>query len=143
MANLIGIFRIGKDAEVRYTPQGKAVVNLSLAYNYGQKQGDGSRKTQWIEVSMWDKQAEALGPYLKKGGQIYAVVGDPHIEMYKSRDGGEGFKLVGNISGIEFVSGPRAQEDRESDNRQSAQRPANSTKQKPPSFDDLGDDIPF
>jgi single-strand DNA-binding protein len=99
MAIISGLFRIGRDAEVRHTPSGDAVINLSLAYNYGPRK-DG--KTQWIEASLWGKLAEALAPYLKKGGQIDAIIEDPHIETFQGKNG-EGTKLVGRVLKIELA----------------------------------------
>ena len=65
-----GLARIGKDAEVRYSPNGDAIANLSLAFTYGKKGTDGKRPTQWVDATLWGKRAESLAPYLKKGGQI-------------------------------------------------------------------------
>ncbi len=139
MAQLSGLFRLGDNAELRYTPNGDAVASLSLAYNYGRKGEDGKAPTQWINASLWGKRAEATAPHLLKGGQIYAEVSDIHIETYAKKDGGEGFKLVGRIAELEFAGGRPAESDRSppADNRAPAQN-------KPkPAFDDLGDDIPF
>jgi single-strand DNA-binding protein len=152
MAQIIGIFRIGRDAELRYTQGGEPVASLALAYNYGQKGQDGNKPSQWIEASMWGKRAEAMAQYLKKGGQIYAVISDPHIETYEKRGGGEGFKLVGKVSEIEFAGGSRGAGDGQSGGKQqdSGYQPApqrqggGGASSKPrPTFDDLGDDIPF
>lgn len=99
---LIGIARIGKDAELRYTPGGKAVANISLAYNYGQKGQDGNRPTQWVEATLWDKQAERLANYLLKGTVFNVICRDVHIETYEGKNG-TGSKLVGTIADIEFV----------------------------------------
>ena len=99
MATLSGLFRIGRDAEIRHAPSGDAVINLSLAYNYGPRKDD---KTQWIEASLWGKLAEALVPYLKKGGQIYAIIEDPHIETFQGKNG-EGVKLAGRVLKIELA----------------------------------------
>ena len=139
MAQLSGLFRHGDSAELRYTQKGDAVASLSLAYNYGRKGEDNKKPTQWISASLWGKQAEAVSPYLLKGGQIYAEIGDVHIETYAKKDGGEGFKLVGRIAELEFAGGRPAESDRSppADNRAPAQnKPA-------PAFDDLDDSIPF
>ena len=139
MAQLSGLFRLGDNAELRYTPNGDAVASLSLAYNYGRKGEDGKAPTQWINASLWGKRAEATAPHLLKGGQIYAEIGDVHIETYAKKDGGEGFKLVGRIAELEFAGGRPAESDRSppADNRAPAQnKPA-------PAFDDLDDSIPF
>lgn len=142
MAQITGIFRIGRDAELRYTQGGEPVASMALAYNYGQKGQDGHKPSQWIEASMWGKRAEAMAQYLKKGGQIYAVISDPHIETYKKRDGGEGFKLVGKVSEVEFAGGGRGAGDSQSGGSQPVPQRQGGGGPKP-SFDDLGDDIPF
>ena len=55
---------IGKDAEMRYTPQGTAVSNFSMAVNSGW--GD-TKTTTWFRVTIWSKLAENLTQYLTKG----------------------------------------------------------------------------
>lgn len=143
MAQITGVFRIGKDAELRDTASGP-VINLALASNYGKKGSDGSRPTQWVEASLWGKRAESLEQYLTKGQQIYATISDPHIETYQKRDGGEGVKLVGMIADLELVGG-KPSGDREA---RSAREERSARRPQPPapksnSFDDMDDDIPF
>lgn len=143
MAQITGVFRIGKDAELRDTASGP-VINLALASNYGKKGSDGSRPTQWVEASLWGKRAESLEQYLTKGQQIYATISDPHIETYQKRDGGEGVKLVGMIGEIELV-GSKPSGDREARPARE-ERPARRPQPPAPksnSFDDMEDDIPF
>jgi len=109
MAQITGVFRIGRDAELRHTPKGDAVAQLSLAYNHGKKGQDGSRPSQWIDASIWGKRAESLAPYLLKGQQIYAVLSDPHIQTYEGKNG-QGVKLVATVLEIELIAGQRPQE---------------------------------
>lgn len=89
---LILLGNIGGDAEMRYTPSGKAVTNFSLAVTKRVgKDADGKRveKTTWFRVAVWDKQAEALTPYLLKGQQVLVEgeLEDPRI--YADRKSGE------------------------------------------------------
>jgi single-strand DNA-binding protein len=105
MANLSGVFRVGRDAEIRKTSSGEDVCNLSLAYNHGRKGEDGSRPTQWLDASLWGKRASTLAQYLVKGQLIYAVINDPHIEEFKKKDGGAGVKMAGSVGEIELISG--------------------------------------
>jgi single-strand DNA-binding protein len=105
MANISGVFRIGRDAEVRTAGTGDAVCNLSLAYDYGRKGEDGKRPTQWLDASLWGKRATTLAQYLVKGQLIYAVINDPHIEEYKKKEGGIGVKMAGSVGEIELISG--------------------------------------
>lgn len=103
---ITGICRIGRDCELRRTPNGDAVTNLSLAFNYGQKdQQTGNKPTMWIEGSLWGKRAEALAPYLLKGTQVSIVAEEPHIETYEGKNG-PGSKLVARIMSIDFAGPP-------------------------------------
>lgn len=139
MAQITGVFRIGRDAELRHTPKGDAVAQLSLAYNYGKKGQDGNRPSQWIDASIWGKRAESLAPYLLKGQQIYAVLSDPHIQTYEGKNG-QGVKLVATVLEIELIAGQRQQDGQpqRQERPKAAPAPAN-----PGSFADMDDDIPF
>lgn len=150
MAHLIGVFRLGRDAEIRYLPGGEAVANLSLAFNFGKKDTSGHRPSQWIDAGLWGERAEKLSQYLLKGTAIYAVLEDPHIEVFKRRDGSEGAKLVARVQVLEFVGG---REGRGEDERAPEPRPqAPASRPAPPArpattaasgFEDMDDDIPF
>jgi single-strand DNA-binding protein len=118
----IGLARLGRDAELRYTPSGEAVCNLSLAVNYGKKGQDGNRPTQWIEGSLWGKQAEALAPFLVKGSVHCFALADLHIEEFQGKNG-PGVKLVARVEGVEL--GPRteqAQQPRQQQQQQQQQQ---------------------
>lgn len=99
----IGLARLGRDAEVRSLPSsGDKVANLSLAVTYyGQKDERGNLPTQWIEASLWGKQAEALAPYLKKGTVHCFALSDIHIEQFEGRNG-TGHKLVARCDSVEL-----------------------------------------
>lgn len=99
-----GLARIGKDVEVRYSPNGDAIANLSLAFTYGKKGADGKRPTQWVDATLWGKRAESLAPYLKKGGQIVVYLSDINIQTYDSKTG-QGVKLVGKVDDLELIGG--------------------------------------
>ncbi|MBN9410868.1 MAG: single-stranded DNA-binding protein [Burkholderiales bacterium] len=143
MAKLIGLFTLGRDAEVRETSGGDPVANLSLAYNYGRKGADGKRPTQWVEASLWGERAEKLEEYLTKGSQFLFELDDLHIETFERREGGQGHKLVARVVDLEFTRGG-------SQDRAPAPAPAPANRRAPapaprPSsgFDDMDDDIPF
>ncbi|OQX95917.1 single-stranded DNA-binding protein [candidate division KSB1 bacterium 4572_119] len=65
--------RLGKDPELKYTANGAAVVNISIATNlvWTNQQGDKQEKTEWHRVVIWRKLAEIAGEYLKKGSLVY------------------------------------------------------------------------
>jgi len=148
MPTLTDVGRIGRDAELRYTPGGDAVINLALACDYGRKGQDGKRPTQWVDATLWGKQAEAMAPYLLKSQQIYFTMDDTHIETYAKTGGGEGFKLTGKIILIKFVGSPpqaanqpQQQSRPQQSRQQAASRPAQNQQAAPP--DSFDDDIPF
>lgn len=146
---LTGLARLGQDADVRYLADGTAVANLSLAYNYGKKDGEGKRPTQWVKASLWGERAEKAAPYLVKGTLLSVVLDDVCIETYERKDGGTGTNLKARLNTFEFAGGKKdADAGRTSDSQArepgaehgSKSTPAKKTGGK---FDDLEDDIPF
>lgn len=59
--------RVGQDVELRYTPKGKAVAEINLAVDDGFGE---TKKTAWVEVTIWDKAAEAAQKYVHKGDMV-------------------------------------------------------------------------
>jgi single-strand DNA-binding protein len=137
---LIGLARLGADADVRYLQDGTAVANLNLAYNYGKKDAEGKRPTQWIQASMWGERAEKSAPYLTKGTLLNVVLDDVHIETYERRDGGTGTNLKARVNNFEFVGGRPKDGEAPAERREPEQKPAKKPAGK---FDDMDDDIPF
>lgn len=137
---LIGLVRLGRDAELRYSGDGKtAILSFSGAYNYGRKGQDGKQPSQWVEFSLLGKRAENLAEHLKKGSQLFVVAGEVRVETYEKRDGsGQGMSFRATVEDLSFAgSKPEAQEAP----RQAAKPsrpPARST-----GFDDMDSDIPF
>ena len=108
---VIGLARLGRDVEAPRQAGGSSVCNLSLAFSYGQKdQQTGNRPTQWVDASLWGKQAEAVHSYLMKGKLLYVTLDDVHIEEYHGRNG-TGHKLVGKVTKLEFAGSSERQED--------------------------------
>lgn len=132
-----GLARIGKDAEVRYTPGGAAVANVSLAFTYGKKGDDGKRPTQWVDASLWGQRVESLAPYLTKGKQIVAYLEDVHIQTYTKGDGTQASKMAARIADLEFVAGGEQAES------QPKPQPKPAPAQADSGFDDFPDDVPF
>jgi len=68
---LIG--NLGKDPEIKYTPQGTPVAKLAIATNerFKDKNGEWQDRTEWHNVVLWQRLAEIAGEYLKKGGKVY------------------------------------------------------------------------
>lgn len=146
MAQLFGLARIGRDAELRCTSDGTPVLGVALAFNYGKKGQDGRKPTQWVEASIWRQRAEALAPYLLKGTSVSVTVDDIHIETFQRSDGGQGVKLVGVVSSIEFAGSPQ-----QAQQQTQAAPPQQPPPRRPPApavapagnLSDMDDDIPF
>ena len=80
---------LGRDPEVRYTPRGAAVCNISLATTRNWKSKDSGEKqeeTEWHRVVFYDRLAEIAGEYLKKGRPIY-VEGRLKTRKWQDKEG--------------------------------------------------------
>lgn len=149
MPKMIGMMRLGRDAELRYTPNNEPVTNLSLAYAHGKAGQDGKRPTQWIDATLWGKRAEALTPYLTKGGLHCFTLDELHLQTFQKQDGSSGTKIVARVLDVE-LGGAR---------QDAAPAPAPAARPAPPpqrqaptpaprgstgsGFDDMDSDIPF
>ncbi len=146
----------GRDPEIRYMPSGGAVANISIATTSKRKDknsGESIEDTQWHRVQFFDRLAEIVGEYVKKGAPLY-VEGRLKYGKYTDKDGIERntvdiiateMQLLGNRQGAgapeEGGSYSRAPAPA---SRPPAARPAPAPAAKPGSgFDDMDDDIPF
>src|SRR5712692_11926023 len=87
---VILIGNLGKDPEVKFTPQGTAVAKFSLATNerYKDKSGEWQDRTEWHNIVAWAKLAEICGEYLKKGGKVY-IEGRIRTDSWDDKTSGE------------------------------------------------------
>jgi len=108
---IIVIGNLGRDPELRYTPQGTAVCNFSIATNEKKrdKTGDLQDITTWFRVTLWSKQAENASKYLTKGSSVY-IEGRLRVEEWSDRDGKNRFTLEVNATDMQFLSGGRSEE---------------------------------
>jgi single-strand DNA-binding protein len=69
---MIIVGNLGRDPEMRYTPGGQAVTNMSVATNRRYNDSNGQRvdETTWFRVSVWGNQAEAVNQYLQQGSRV-------------------------------------------------------------------------
>jgi single-strand DNA-binding protein len=84
----IGIGNLGKDPEIRSMPNGKSVASFSMACSESWKDkntGEKVEKTEWVNCTAFDKLADTIGQYLKKGKQIY-IEGRLQTDKYE-KDG--------------------------------------------------------
>ncbi|HEV2397327.1 MAG TPA: single-stranded DNA-binding protein [Candidatus Sulfotelmatobacter sp.] len=70
---VILVGNLGRDPELKYTPQGTAVAKFSVATadRFKDKEGNWQDRTEWHNITAWGRTAEIAGEYLKKGRQVY------------------------------------------------------------------------
>ena len=90
---VIIVGNLGRDPEVRYTPNGSAVCNVTVATSRARKNkesGEKTEDTEWHRIVFFDKLAEIAGEYLKKGRSVY-VEGRLQTRKWTDKDGVEKF----------------------------------------------------
>lgn len=169
---VILIGNLGRDPEVRYSPNGNAMCNVTIATSRNWKDktsGDKVEETEWHRVVFYDRLAEIAGEYLKKGRSVYVegrlktrkwqdkegkdnytteIIAD-NMQMLGGREGGGGGDEGGGGGGYARGGADRGDdrgEGRGEGRGAPASRPAASKPAAPKSatgFDDMDDDIPF
>jgi single-strand DNA-binding protein len=81
---------LGKDPEVKYTPNGVPVAKFSIATNesYKDKGGEWQERTEWHNIVAWQRLAEIVGEYLKKGSKVY-IEGRLQTSSWEDKQSGE------------------------------------------------------
>lgn len=141
----IGIGNLGRDPEMRYTASGEAICNFSIACTdtWKDKQtGEKKEQTEWVRISFFGKLAEIAGQYLKKGSQVY-IEGSLRTRKWTDQNGQE--RYTTEIRGEEMkMLGGRQDSGQSAPADDYTPAPKRQGGGKPkPTFDDLGDDIPF
>jgi single-strand DNA-binding protein len=93
--------RLGADAVIRSTPNGKDVTGYSLAVNVGF--GD-KKETLWVGCSQWGERGKKLAPYLTKGTSV-VVTGEVGLRQYTDKAGKPRAELTCNVQGITLMGG--------------------------------------
>lgn len=100
--NVVLIGRLTKDPELRYTTSGKAVATLRLAVDRGTTNPQGEKETDFIDVVVWERQAETVANYLQKG-RLIAVQGRLQIRQYETQEGQRREKAEVVASQVRFL----------------------------------------
>ncbi len=105
---IILVGNLGRDPELRYTPQGKAVCSFSMATNEKRrdKTGEFQDVTTWFKVTLWGNQAETASKYLSKGRPVY-IEGRLRIEEWTDRDNNNRYTLDVQATDMQFISAGR------------------------------------
>ncbi|HSF23940.1 MAG TPA: single-stranded DNA-binding protein [Blastocatellia bacterium] len=133
---------LGRDPELRYTPEGTAVCNFSMATTERKKSKSGEFHdvTTWFRVTLWRRQAEVASQYLSKGRQVY-VEGRLSMTEYQDRDGNTRTSLEVQGTDIQFI-GSRGDEGSPREPRAEASASASAAAPGPEAAV-TEDDIPF
>ena len=132
-AILVG--RLGKDPDVRYTPDGMMVTNFTLATDeqWKDKSGEKVQKTEWHRIVTFGKLAEICGKYLNKGKLVY-VEGRIQTRSWDDKDGNKRSTTEIVASNMQMLESK-------------GQRGTDSTSEEPPLSHPNGplpeDDVPF
>ena len=136
---VILVGNLGRDPELRYTPQGTPVCSFTMATNERRKDKSGEMQDQttWFRVTLWGRQAETASQYLTKGRPVY-IEGRLRVEEWTDRDGKPRHTLEVNATDMQFIGGGRGEE-------APASRAASASAGEPVQehADPSDDDIPF
>jgi single-strand DNA-binding protein len=101
---IILVGNLGKDPELRYTPQGDAVCSFSVATNERKKDkaGEFQDVTTWFKVTLWRRLAENAAKYLAKGQPVY-IEGRLQVEEWTDRDNNNRYSLAVQATDMHFI----------------------------------------
>jgi single-strand DNA-binding protein len=105
-AMLIG--NLGKDPELRFTPNGRAVARFPVATSEQWTDANGQRqdRTEWHNIVVWGKQAESCGQYLSKGRQVF-IEGSIRSRQYDDKEGQKRYITEVIAQRVQFLGGGR------------------------------------
>ena len=146
---VIVLGNVGKDPEVRYSKDGTAFCNFSVATSEAwtdKSTGEQKEVTEWHNITSAGRLAEVCGEYLHKGSKVY-VEGSLRTRKWQDREtGADRYTTEIRADSVQFLS--QRESGGRSDSWGGNDRPAGRPSQhaaplKEPSFDDFDDDIPF
>jgi single-strand DNA-binding protein len=105
MADIKLTGNLGKDAELRFTPSGRAVLNFSVADSKSKRLESGEWETiaeQWIDCAIWGDLAEFYHEKLRRGSRV-TIYGDFMSRKYTNKEGVPGVSLDVNVKGVDVL----------------------------------------
>ena len=154
---VILVGNLGQDPEIKYMPSGGAVTNISIATTDSwtdKSSGQKQERTEWHRVVFFNRLAEIVGEYLKKGSQVY-IEGNLRTRKWQDQSGQDKYtteivaremQMLGGRSGgssdFQKNSAPQ-QQAAPQQNAPQQQAPAQQQSAPPQNFDNFDDDIPF
>jgi single-strand DNA-binding protein len=141
---IILVGNLGRDPELRYTPDGTPVCTFSLATNERRRDrttGENNDVTTWFRVTLWRRQAEVASQYLTRGKPVY-IEGRLRVEEYTDRDGKTRHSLEVTATDMQFIGSARG-EDAGGGGGQQAKAATAPRDAAPEPTDLVDDDVPF
>jgi single-strand DNA-binding protein len=148
---VILVGNVGNDPEIKNMPNGNAVANISVATSETWKDkgnGEQQEKTEWHRVVFFNRLAEIVGQYIKKGSKVY-LEGRLQTRMWE-QDGVKRYTteiVASEMQMLDNAGSSQSQANNQHSNHSAQQAPntgANQSQQAAPSnFDNFDDDIPF
>lgn len=129
MNNTVLIGRLTKDVDLKFTGNGAAVGNFTLAVDRGFKNANGEKETDFINCVIWKKSAEALANYTKKGSMI-SVRGRIQTRSYENNEGKKVYVTEVVVEEFTFL-----------DSKKDSQ--SNQTSKKENKYPEFGNSDPF
>jgi single-strand DNA-binding protein len=138
---VILIGNLGRDPEVRYSPNGGAIANITLATSEAWKDkntGEQVEKTEWHRVVFFRRLAEIAGEYLKKGSKVY-IEGKLQTRKWQDKDGNDRYTTEVVANEMQMLDSRGGSASYSQDESPAAQ----PMSQEPAPAGDFDDDIPF
>ena len=136
---VILVGNLGRDPELRYTKNGSAVANFTLATsdNFTTKDGQREERTEWHRIVAWGKTAELCTQYLAKGRTVY-IEGQLRTREWEDKEGGKRQTTEVHAQTVQFI-GPRGSGGGGGGGGPRASEPSSAPPDAPPA----DDEIPF
>lgn len=135
------IGRLGADPETRYTASGAAITNINIATTnkWRDKQtGEQREQTEWHRIVFFNRLAEVVGEYCRKGSQIFVEGGLRH-RKWQDQSGQDRYTTEVVGENMQLLGSPRGQQEGQQQGSAKQQNP--QQQDADPGFDE--DDIPF
>lgn len=148
---VILVGHLGKDPEVKYTPSGTPVAKFTLATNerFKDKEGNWQDRTEWHNLVAWQRTAEIVGEYCKKGSQIY-IEGRLRTDSWDDKESGQKkYRTEIVVNDLVLLGGRGQSDEAGAGGGGRARAAANTMDQRVPEADHAAstqitdDDIPF
>lgn len=137
MVKLQLIGHLGQDAQINQV-NGKQVLNFSICHTekFKDAQGNQKEKSLWVNCSYFTE--SKIGPYLKRGTQIYCE-GKPDVKLWTDRNNNPQVQQTMIVSSVQLLGGNKG----EASSQQSTQSTSSYTVSAPPDITEVVDDLPF